>query len=160
MKKLFLAIALMFTASFPIFAEMKHEHSMPMSKMEDMKHEMDTIETKIDGLDVSLDIMTHKDYQKMMKVMKMEPTKPDSGTTHHIAVTVRKDGSKVEDASVAIKVASPDGKDDSREMPYNRDMMSQYTGHFNMQKKGKYQLLITFEVGREKHQGVVHYEVK
>ena len=72
MKKLFLTIALMFTASFPVFAGMKHEHSMPMSKMEDMKHQMDTLEVNADGFAVSFDIMTHKDYQKMMKAMKME----------------------------------------------------------------------------------------
>lgn len=160
MKKLFLAIALMVTASFPVLAGMKHEHSMPMTKMEDMKHEMDTLETKIDGYDISLDIMTHKDYQKMMKVMKMEPMKTASGTTHHVAVTLRKDGSKVEDAAVAIKVTSPVGKDESREMHYNMDMMSQYTGHFNLQKKGKYQLAVSFKVGNETHQRVVHYEVK
>lgn len=160
MKKLFLAIALTTATALPAISGMQHDRSMPMSKMEDMKHEMDTIETKIGRLDVTLDIMTHKDYQKMMKVMKMEPMETASGTTHRIAVTVRKDGSKVEDAAIVIKVTSPDGKDDSREMPYNRDMMFQYTGHFNMQKKGKYQLLISLEVGKEKHQGGVYYEVK
>ena len=56
MKKLFLAFALMFAASFPVFAEMKHEHSMPMSKMEDMKHQMDTLETKADEFDLRLQL--------------------------------------------------------------------------------------------------------
>ena len=164
MKKLFLTIALTTAAAFPAFAGMEHEHSsshsMQTAKMEDMKHQMDTLEAKIGGFDVSLDIMTHKDYQKMMKVMKMEPMKPASGTTHHIALTIRKDGSKMEDSAVAIKVTGPDGKEESKTMSYNQDMMYQFTGHFNMPKKGKYQLAVSFKVGTETHQGLVYYEVK
>ena len=160
MKKLFLAIALMFTALFPVSAEMKHEHSMPMSKMEDMKHQMDTIEEKIDGFDVSFGIMTHKGYQNMMKVMKMGFMKPASGTTHHIAVSIRKDNKKIEDAAVNMKVVSPDGKEETHVLTYNPDMMYQYVGHVNMPKKGKYQALILFKTGEEKHQGGVYYEIK
>ena len=160
MKKLFLAIALMFAASFPVFAGMKHEHSMPMSRMEDMKHQMDTLETKADEFDLSLDIMTHKDYQKMMKVMKMGPMKASSETTHHIAVSISKDNKKVDDAVVNMKVISPDGKEETHVLTYNPDMMYQYVGHFNMPKKGKYQALILFKTGEEKHQGGVYYEVK
>ena len=164
MKKLFLAIALMFTASFPVFAGMEHEHSsshsMPMSKMEDMKHQKDTIETKFDGFNVSLDIMTHKDYQKVMKVMKMEPMKATAGTTHHIALSIRKDNKKVDDAAVNMKVISPDGKEEILTLSFNSDMMNQSVGHFNMQKKGKYQLAVSFKVGNDSHQGGLYYEIK
>jgi len=160
MKKLFLAIALIFSASFPVFAGMKYEHSMPMSRMEDMKHQMDTLETKADEFDLSLDIMTHKDYQKMMKVMKMGPMKASSETSHHIAVSISKDNKKVDDAVVNMKVISPDGKEETHVLTYNPDMMYQYVGHFNMPNKGKYQALILFKTGEEKHQGGVYYEVK
>ena len=160
MKKLFLAIALTTAAAFPVSAEMKHEHSMPMSKMDDMKHQMDTLEEKIDGFDVSFDIMTHKDYQKMMTAMKMDFMKPSTGTTHHIAVSIRKDNKKIEDAAVNMKVISPDGKEETCILTYNPDMMSQYVGHFNMPKKGKYQALVLFKIGEEKHQGGVYYEIK
>lgn len=164
MKKLFLAIALTTAATFPVYAAMDHDHSsshsMQTAKMEDMKHQMDTLETRIDGFDVSLDIMTHRDYQKMMKVMKMDFMKPTSGTTHHIAATIRKGGNKVEDAAVNIKIISPDGKEEIHLLTYNPDMMSQYVAHFNMPKKGKYQALILFKTGEEKHQGGVYYEVK
>lgn len=154
MKKLFLPITLAtIAASFPVFGEMKHEHSMPMSKME-------ALETKADGFDISFDIMTHKDYQKMMKRMKMEPMKAEAGTTHHVAVTIIKDGNRIEDAEANLKVISPDKKEETHALTYNLDMMSQYVGHFNMSKKGKYQFLITFDAGKEKHQGLVYYEVK
>ena len=160
MKKLFLAIGLMVTTSFPVSAEKKHEHSMPMSKMEDMKHQMDTLEVNADGFAVSFDIMTHKDYQKMMKAMKMTYMNPTPGTSHHIAVTIRKDGSKIENAVLNLKVTGPGGVEEAKSMPYNQDMMFQHTGHFSMSKKGKYQLAVSFKVGAETHQGVVHYEVK
>lgn len=159
MKKLFLTIALMVTASFPALAGMQHDHSS-MVKVEDMSHKMETLETKADGFDVSFDIMPHKDYQKMMKEMKMEPIKATAGTTHHAAVTVRKDGKRIEDAVASLKVIGPDKKEETHELTYNPDMMNQYVGHFNMLKKGKYQALILFKTGEEKHQGGVHYEVK
>src|SRR3972149_517292 len=115
MKKMFLAITLISVTSIPAFAGMQHEHSghsMQTAKMEDMKHQTETFETKIGGYGISLDIMTHRDYQNMMKAMKMEFMKPASGTTHHIAVTIRKGVEKVEDAVVNLKVVSPDGKEE------------------------------------------------
>ncbi len=121
---------------------------------------MDALETKIGGYDVGLDIMTHKDYQNMMKAMKMTYMNPTPGTSHHIAVTIRKDGSKIENAVLSLKVTGPDGVEETRAMPYNQDMMFQHTGHFSMSKKGKYQLAVSFKVGTETHQGLVHYEVK
>lgn len=159
MKKLFLAIALTTAAAFPALAGMQHDHSS-MAKAEDMSHKMETLETKADGFDVSFDIITHKDYQNMMKVMKMGFMKPASGTTHHIAVSIRKDNKKIEDAAVNMKVVSPDGKEETHMLTYNSDMMYQYVGHFNMPQKGKYQVMILFKTGEEKHQGGVYYEVK
>lgn len=163
MKKLFLAIALTTAAAFPVSAAMDHDHSSShksMSKKEDMSHKMETLEAKIGGYDVSLDIMTHKDYQKMMKAMKMTYMNPTPGTSHHIAVTVRKEGSKIENAVLNLKVTGPDGGEETKSMPYNQDMMFQHTGHFSMSKKGKYQLAVSFKVGNETHQGILNYEVK
>lgn len=159
MKKLFLTIALTTAVAFPVLAGMQHEHSS-MAKTEDLSHKMETLETKADGFDVSFDIMTHKDYQNMMKVMKMDFMKPASGTTHHIAVSIRKDNKKIEDAAVNMKVISPDGKEETNMLSFNPDMMNQYVGHFNMAKKGKYQVMILFKTGEEKHQGGVYYEIK
>lgn len=159
MKKVLLAIAMGIIINSPAMAEMKHDHGS-MAKMEGMKHQMDTLEAKADGFDLSLDIMTHKDYQKMMKAMKMDFMKPASGTTHHIALSIRKDNKKIDDAAVNMKVVSPDGKEETQMLTYNPDMMFQYVGHFNMQKKGKYQVMILFKTGEEKHQGGVYYEVK
>ena len=59
-----------------------------------------------------------------------------------------------------MKVISPDGKGETHVLTYNPDMMYQYVGHFNMPKKWKYQALILFKTGGEKHQGGVYYEVK
>ena len=164
MKKLFSAIAIVTMASSPVFGAMDHDHSssysMHAAKKEDMSHKMETLEAKVGGYDVSLDIMTHKDYQKMMKAMKMTFMNPTPGTSHHIAATVRKDGNKIENAVLNLKVAGPDGVEETKAMPYNQDMMFQHTGHFGMSKKGKYQLTVSFKVGNESHQGVVHYEVK
>ena len=163
MKKMFLAITLISVTSIPAFAGMQHEHSghsMQTAKMEDMKHQMDTLEVNADGFAVSFDIMTHKDYQKMMKAMKMEPMKTATGTTHHIAVSIRKDNKKIEDAAVNMKVISPGGKEETNMLSFNPDMMNQYVGHFNMPKKGKYQVMILFKTGEEKHQGGVYYEIK
>lgn len=146
MKKLFLTIGIFAALLFPAFA--------------DMGHKMATQCAKIDDFDLCFDIMPHKDYQKMMKEMKMEPMKAEKGTTHHVAVTIRKDGTRIEDAVVNLKVTGPDKKEEAHVLTYNPDMMLQYVGHFNMPKKGKYQMLITFESGKEKRQGKVVYEVK
>lgn len=159
-----LLIALMLAVfSFPAMAEMQHDHSsqsMQMARMEGMKHQLTTQCARIDDFDLCFDIMPHKDYQKMMEDMKMEPMKAEKGTTHHVAATIRREGVKVEDASATLKVVSPDGKEETSVLNYNPDMMYQYVEHFNMRKKGKYQVLITFEIGKEKHQGKVVYEVK
>lgn len=165
MKKLFAAViatAFLGSAGSVAFAEMDHSMGSkgPMAKMEDMKHQMDTLEAKIDGFDVSFDFMTHNDYQKMMKMMKMEFMKPATDNTHHIAVSIKKDAINVEDAAVNMKVISPDGKEETHMLTYNPDMMAQYVGHFNMREKGKYQVIILFKVGEDTHQGGVYYEIK
>lgn len=146
MKKLFLTIGILAALLFPAFAEMGHKTATQCAM--------------IDNFDLCFDIMPHKDYQKMMKGMKMEPMKAAADTTHHVAVTIRKDGIKIKDASANLKAVSPDGREESRVLSYNPDMMSQHVGHFNMPKKGKYQLVITFESGKEKHRGGIFYDVK
>lgn len=146
MKKLFLTIGILAALLFPAFAEMGHKTATQCAM--------------IDNFDLCFDIMPHKDYQKMMKGMKMEPMKAEAGTTHHVAVTIRKDGKGIEDAEANLKAISPSKKEETHTLTYNPDMMSQYVGHFNMPKKGKYQVMITFESGKEKHRGGIFYDVK
>ena len=159
MEKVLLAIAAGIIINSPAMAEMKRNHGST-AKMEDVKHQMETLEAKADGFDVSFDISTHNEYQMMMKAMKMGFMKPTADTTHHIAVSIKKGGIKVEDAAVNMKVISPDGKEDTPMLTYNPDMMAQYVGHFNMREKGKYQVIILFKVGEDTHQGGVYYEIK
>jgi hypothetical protein len=146
--------------SSSVSAEMERHPSSHAKPIAEAGHKMETLEAKVDGFDVSFDIMTHKAYQDMMTKMKMDFMKPASGTTHHIAVTIRKEGQKVEDAKVEAKVVAPDGTEVTKKLPYNPDMMYQYVGHFHMAQKGKYQVLVTFEIGKERHQGKVVYEVR
>ncbi|MBE9504092.1 MAG: hypothetical protein IME96_07945 [Proteobacteria bacterium] len=114
----------------------------------------------IDDYKVTVEIWDVPAYEKMMKDMKMKPMQPAPGAAHHIAVSIRKDNRKIENAAVKMKIISPGGKPQIVTLSYNPDMMHQYVGHFNMAQQGKYQVMTLFKIEGQKHKGGYWYEKK
>ena len=129
----------------------KHEMKMPQGMS--MKTLM------IDEYKVVFEIWEMPAYKKMMIDMNMDPMSTAPGTTHHIAVTVWKGKLKIDNARVKVKVVAPNGEPQTLMMPYNKDMMYQHVGHFNMASKGKYQMMTLFKVGDKNHKGGFWHEM-
>lgn len=160
MKKLFnilgmvifvLTLSLLSSVSFA-----QHGHG-PM-KSEPTK--MDTREVIVERVKVVFQIMSNEEHKKMLKEMKMkEDIEP--GTTHNITVTLKdeKTQKEITDAQVMMKVVDPKGKDQIKNLKYEKDMKS-YDAYFNLSGKGKYQIMLLFKYGNQKGTAGIYYEIK
>jgi len=121
---------------------------------------METKEVIVEGVKVVFQIMSNEEHKKMLKEMKMkEDIEP--GTTHNITVTLKdeKTQKEITDAQVMMKVIDPKGKDQIKNLKYEKDMKS-YDAYFNLLEKGKYQVMILFKIGDKKGTAGIHYEIK
>jgi len=161
MKKLFnilgmvifvLTLSLLSSVSFA-----QHGHG-GMSTGTSMK--MDTREVIVEGVKVVFQIMSNEEHKKMLKEMKMKED-IELGTTHNITVTLKdeKTQKEITDAQVMMKVIDPKGKDQIKNLKYEKDMKS-YDAYFNLPEKGKYQVMILFKIRDKKGTAGIHYEIK
>jgi hypothetical protein len=121
---------------------------------------METKGVIVEGVKVVFQIMSNEEHKKMLKEMKMkEDIEP--GTTHNITVTLKdeKTQKEITDAQVMMKVIDPKGKDQIKNLKYEKDMKS-YDAYFNLPEKGKYQVMILFKIGDKKGTAGIHYEIK
>ena len=148
-------IASLFFLASPSFAQHSHGHGMGGSAMK-----METREVLVEGVKVTFQIMANDDHRKMLKEMKMkEDVEP--GTTHNITV-VLKDGKtqrEITDAQVTMKVIDPKGKDQIKDMRYER-MMKSFDAYVNLPEKGKYQVIVLVKKGDQKIPAGTYYELK
>jgi hypothetical protein len=121
---------------------------------------MDTKEVLVEGTKVTFQIMPNDEHSKMLKDMKMK-VDIEPGTTHNITVMLKDDKTQkdVTDATINMKVVSPNGKDQLKPLKYEADMKS-YDGYFDLKEKGKYQVMILFKAGDKKSTAGIYYEVK
>jgi len=161
MKKLFnilgmvifvLTLSLLSSVSFA-----QHGHG-GMSTGTSMK--MDMREVIVEGVKVVFQIMSNEEHKKMLKEMKMKED-IELGTTHNITVTLKdeKTQKEITDAQVMMKVIDPKGKDQIKNLKYEKDMKS-YDAYFNLPEKGKYQVMILFKIKDKKGTAGIHYEIK
>ncbi|MGQ9646826.1 MAG: hypothetical protein ACUVWO_09840 [Thermodesulfobacteriota bacterium] len=137
------------------FAQHSHGHGMGGSSMK-----METREVLAEGVKVTFQIMANDEHRKMLKEMKMK-NDVEPGTTHNITV-VLKDGKtqrEITDAQVTMKVIDPNGKDQIKEMKFERDMKS-FNAYFALPHKGKYQVIVLVKKGDQKLPAGIYYEVK
>lgn len=137
------------------FAQHSHGHGMGGSGMK-----METREVLVEGVKVTFQIMANDEHKKMLKEMKMKED-VESGTTHNITV-VLKDGKtqrEITDAQVTMKVIDPKGKDQIKDMKYERSMKS-FDAYFALPEKGKYQVMVLVKKGDQKIPAGIYYEVK
>ena len=134
--------------------EMQHGQGMKMPEGMSMKTMI------IDDYKVTVEIWDIPAYEKMMQGMRMEPMQSPHDTTHHFAVSIHKDKLKINNATIKMKIISPEGKPQIVTLSFNPDMMYQYVGHFNMAQQGKYQVMTLFKIEGQKHKGGYWYEKK
>jgi len=121
---------------------------------------METKEVIVEGVKVVFQIMSNEEHKKMLKEMKMkEDIEP--GTTHNITVTLKdeKTQKEITDAQVMMKVIDPKGKDQIKNLKYEKDMKS-YDAYFNLPERGKYQIILLFKYGEQKRTAGIYYEIK
>lgn len=156
-------LALAGAPAYAVTDHSTHTHSHEGQEMHEgvtveMPEGMSVKTLKIDGYSVTFEIWDISAYSKMMRSMNMEPLKPEPGTTHHIAVIIRKGDMRMDKAAVKIKLITPDNKSETKMLTYNPDQMSQYVGRFNMAQQGKYQVMTLFKIEGRKHKGGYWHE--
>lgn len=142
----------LFATSTESFAQHGHGHGTG-SKME-------TRTVLVEGVKVVFEIMENAEHGKMLREMKIkEDIEP--GTTHNIAVTLKdpKRDSVITNAEIQMKVIDPKGKDQIKTLRYKGAMKS-YDGYFNLNEKGRYQVLVLFKIGEKKRTAGIYYEVR
>lgn len=102
-----------------------------------------TVQSKISGLKMFIDLTTMEEHRKMMKMMKME-MKMEPEVTHHLSVNLEdeKTSKKITDAVVSVICLSSDGKEvDSGTLGY-MPKMAHFGGNIRLKEKGKYYIKI------------------
>jgi len=159
MKKLILMLGVMVLGCFALSSLSLAQHSHGgMSMGTPMK--MYTKDVIVEGVQVTFQIMTNGEHQKMLKEMKMkEDIEP--GTTHNITVILKdaKTQKEITNAQITMKVSDPMGKDQIKPLKYEEAMKS-YDAYFKLPDKGKYQVIILFKVGEQKRTAGIYYEIK
>jgi hypothetical protein len=149
-----LVVGLFFLSSVSLA---QHSHG-GMSTGTQMK--MDTKEVFVEGVKVTFQVMANDEHRKMLKDMKMEEV-IEPGTTHNITVILKDDKTQKEitGAQINMKVVDPKGKDQIKALKYE-NMMKSYDTYFNLQEKGKYQVMILFKIGEQKRTAGIYYDLK
>ena len=137
------------------FAQHSHGHGMGGSAMK-----METREVLVEGVKVTFQIMANDEHRKMLKEMKMKED-VELGTTHNVTVILKdeKTQREITDAQVTMKVIDPKGKDQIKNMKYEK-MMKSFDAYFALSDKGKYQVIVLVKRGDQKTPAGIYYEVK
>ena len=153
-------------ASMDMNHSKEHHDSMSSGKMLHMEHEDEMKGPKgmmmrtmnIDGYKVSFHIMDIHRYMEKMGHEGHEGQMMGKDATHHIMMEIiDKNGKKIENAVVKVKVIDPEKKSQSQALT---SMMGNYGANFNMPAKGKYQIMTLFKIGGKKHKGGYWHEMK
>lgn len=139
------------------FAFAQHQHG-GMSMGGSMK--MESKDVLVDGVKVSFTVMANEEHRKMLKDMNMKDD-IEPGSTHNITVSLKdeKTQKEIANAQVNMKVVDPKGKDQVKPLKYD-EMMKSYDAYFDLNDKGKYQVLILFKVGEQKRTAGIYHEIK
>lgn len=121
--------------------------------------EMETRDVLVDGIKVSFSVMDNPAHRKMLDEMKMNET-IEPGTTHNITVVLmdQKKHQEITDAKVSMRVVKPGGSDEIKTLKYE-EMMKSYDAYFNLDQKGKYEILVLFRFGDQKKTAGIEYEL-
>lgn len=124
---------------------MNHEQSGMSDSEHGGMNNMFLEKRTIDGYEVSFHVMPSNDTAK-------------SGGSHNFMIKVEKGGEALQDVVVNTKVINPMEKSESK--PAKR-MGSWYSAGYDMDHKGKYQLMVLFKTADgEKHKGGVYYPAR
>lgn len=143
-----------------------HSHDSMSGKMEHMEHKdemkmpegMSMKTMNIDGYKVTFHIMDMFSYHNYMKNMGHKGQMMDKDATHHIMMDITdKNGKKVENATVKVKVINSEKESQSKPMT---SMMKNYGANFKMEHKGKYQIMTLFKIDGKKHKGGYWHKIK
>lgn len=140
---------------FSSISSAQHGHRHDSTPMK-----MDTREVLVEGIKVTFQIMNNEEHRKMLRDMKMkEDVEP--GTTHNISVILKNEKTQKEitNAQISMKVVDPKGKGQIKTLKYE-EMMKSYDAYFNLQEKGKYQVMILFKIGEKRGTAGIYYDVK
>ena len=144
-----------------------HSHDSMSGKMKHMEHKdgmkmpegMSMKSMNIDDYKVVFHIMDMPAYHKYMKNMgHTGEMMMGNGVTHHIMMNITdKNGRKVENAVVKVKVIDPGKKSQTQSL---MSMMGSYGAGFKMETKGKYQIMTLFKIDGKKHKGGFRHEIE
>lgn len=144
---IFLTMSIALIASIQSFAadhtghQDQSDHEMVMDKQQ--AKEMFLEKREIDG------------YTVQFHVMEVTP-KIENGESHNFMIKVDDQGKVLEDLTVNSKIIFPEGEAESK---YLKRMGDWYMSGYNLNEKGKYQLIILFKTADgKKHKGGVYYE--
>ena len=155
MKKVFLIILMV--GMFFAFAGLSFaEEAMKMDMKKDMKMNMPVMKNiETDGYAVEHSLMTMMEHHKMMQDMKIDVSKMkmDVKASHHLSLKISdaKTGKIISDATVKVKVISPD-KSSQEQMAMSNKMMNDYGCDLSMKEKGKYGIIVLFKTS----DGAIH----
>jgi hypothetical protein len=114
----------------------------------------------LEGVKASFSILPMAEHQKMLKDMKMK-LEMDPQATHNIAVTLTdtRNNLPLKDAVVKMKVIGPKGKEEIKVLD-PIPAMNQYARNFTLDAKGRYQILVLFQVAGKKRAMGFYYLLK
>jgi len=106
----------------------------------------------VDGYILNYSVQTADEHKKMMTDMKIDPAKMKMTpqATHFFSLEMKgADGKVVDNAVVRVKIIDPDQKDQIQWAEFLKEM-NHFSCDFNMQKKGKYGVIVLFKTADEK----------
>jgi len=125
-----------------------------------------TVDATVEGLHMTVWLMTQKHHKKMMKVMKHDDLKMDKTTmevmmagTHHMMlhVTDVPSGKEITDAGVKVLIVSPSKKNSSVEL---KPVMNHFGDGLTLTEKGEYQFNVIVKVDGVPKATQFKYKVK
>ena len=97
-------------------------------------------------------------YQVSFHVMKVPKGMQKHGGTYHVMIKVERGGKPLTDLIVNSRVIHPDGQPESKMMMRMGDW---YMVGYNLEHKGKYQIMVLFKTSDEKkHFGGIEYQTQ
>ena len=114
----------------------------------------------LEGVKASFSILPIAERQKTLKDMKMK-VEVGPQTTHNIALALVDTitNRPLQVAAVKMKVIGPKGKEQTKILD-SIPAMNQYAGDFTLEAKGRYQILVLFQVAGKKRAMGFYYLLK
>jgi hypothetical protein len=118
---------------------------------------MDSTEVFGQELEASFMVMRNENHRNMLKNMKLTDD-IEPGTTNNIMVKLKEypSGKEIAEERVAIKVVTPDGKEQFKPANYKK-MMKTWDAYFALRESGKYEISVIVEKDNHKRTvGFIH----